>query len=360
MNHLYYSELYSNSHRNLRQALDEAIEELKVARSTLNSVMFYRLQGGFTSSQVYRFQVEAKSYVLKVLDPKRIATPENKKENRYNEVVAHKKASGLGISPKYIFSDSKALILLMECIEGESLTRADLEQTHLIVQLARSLKLFHDSKLELPYQRSIYSRAIKHYEQGQKKLVALPTGFKEEYKQFISRQSEVAACKVPCHADLHLSNIMISKGKLYFIDWAAATLDDPYRDLAYIPLLAAMTEKQLQVFLSSYYSREPSREDYNKLQKAQLYHCFLTAIIWFDFSENEQEKAIPMEERVAKLDQLLDERDLKSAMSYLKDEEVVNPMKGESEKIKLYALAFYREYLKRKRLLLAEVYKKEF
>ncbi|MCH1430621.1 MAG: phosphotransferase [Chlamydiales bacterium] len=353
MNYLYYREFYLSSHNNLRQALDEAIEELKIPSSVLENLLLLPLQGGFTSSQVYQFQVESKSYVLKVLDPKRIATPEIKKENRYNELVAHKKASDLKISPRYIFSDSKALILLMDYIEGESLKRKDLEQPCIVKQLATSLRLFHQSELELPYQKSIYSRAKKHYERGKTKGVALPSGFKGEYKEFILRENEGVVDEVPCHADLHLSNIMLSRGKLYFIDWATATLDDPYRDLAYTALLAAMTAEQVQIFLSTYYGRKVRNADYERLNKAQLYHCLLTAIIWFDFSESEGDKELAIENRETRLNQLLERNDLKSAISYLQDEESVNPAGGETEKIKLYALAFYKEYLRRKSQLLA-------
>jgi hypothetical protein len=72
---------------------------------------------------------------------------------------------------------------------------------------------------------------------------------------------------------------------------------------------------------------------------------FLTSVVWFDFSESEQDKKIPKETRIKNLGQMLASPDLMMAEDYIDQRIIVSPISKDTKAIRLYALAFLKTYV---------------
>ena len=94
-----------------------------------------------------------------------------------------------------------------------------------------------------------------------------------------------------CHNDLNPQNIILTpEGKIYLIDFANSGYSNTYEDLGYLTLLNGISEQKLEQFLTAYYERKPTQEEMAQIKLAQKVVCFVSATVYFDFSESEKDK----------------------------------------------------------------------
>ena len=104
------------------------------------------------------------------------------------------------------------------------------------------------------------------------------------------------------------------------------------------------------IFLKVYLGRVPLKAEIEeKLGHAQRRASFLSALIWFDFSEDGKRKSETLaHEEIAKLDMLLYGTSLKDGYALVKSQVVVSPFSKKYKEIKLNALSFLKTYLNNK------------
>ena len=324
-------------------SLKKALEKIGGPNYPIETIQFVELSNGMTSMKPYVFSIYNKKYVFRPLNMK------NDYKTRHNEIVAHQFAASIDVAPEIVYVDDDNTFMIMPFIEGHMLSRDDLKNKKVLASLGSMLSALHAYSGEFDQKRSQVERVRKHYERAIKKWVALPSCYKNLYEMFM-KQEETAENidQVLCHGDLNPANILVSKesGKMYFIDLTSGTWDDRYTDLGYFSFVNGLDDKQSKIFLAAYFGKEITNEQWNNYKEAQKKVSFLTAIVWFDFSESELEKNIPMAERIKKLDALLESPDLRMGQDYLAKNEIVSLVSGNTEAIKLYALGFLKTYLK--------------
>ncbi|SCA63022.1 Uncharacterized protein SCG7109_AH_00060 [Chlamydiales bacterium SCGC AG-110-M15] len=342
-------DLLSQSPANLRLAIEEGLSVITDDEAVKTDLEFIPLEGGLSHSRLYRFNVDVQEYVLRVLDPKRLHDSDLRREKRESEVQAHRMAGLAGIAPELIYADSDSICMIMRYIDGHILNRADLQNPDLLRQLGKTLKLLHGldnsvvtSKITPEY------RVKKHYISALEKGVAFPSCFEKLYQEFMTDETLKKSADVLCHGDLNRGNILIRNDQVLLIDWAGVFVGSPYVDLGCIAILSGMSSDQENVLFSAYLEREPEEEELCLLQHAKARACFVTAAVWLDFSETEEERLAPIEERVRRLDQLLASPDLKMAHEYIEKGEVVDPGRAASKEIRLFALGYLKEYMELK------------
>lgn len=313
-----------------------AIREVSCFLKITPEIQFQSLQGGLTRAKLYSFEMEGKKYVLRFL----ALGPTQPEEIRQNEVWALKIGNTLGIAPRCIFSDSRAVAMVMPFIEGHALHHPDNEE---LIMLGKMLRSLHDYKGDYPKRYTFQERLGRHYQKAINTGVVFPSGFDQEIQAVLTRPQERAY--VPSHGDLNPSNILIGDQTIHLIDWTNATWDDPFADLSYFSQLAHLSPSQEAVFLEAYFGRTPSEKDWEVLKEEKANVYLLTATIWFRFSETEEDKMLSTESRMARLDAELRSPLLKKAQDYLQEGIVVDLNTASKAEIRSYALSFYKAYL---------------
>lgn len=329
-----YSDILNGCEADQRKALEEARDSLGFREDT----PFQPLGGGLSLAQLYSFSVEGNKYVLRFLG----LIASQSEVMRHNEIRALKIGHKLGLAPDCVFSDQHAVVMVMPFIEGHVLRQPDDSQ---LVQLGKMIRTLHDYSDPYPTRFSLRDKVSQHYRKCMKSGIALPTGLDQEIQTMLSTPCSRAT--VPCHGDLNPSNILVddSSKSITIVDWTTATWDDPFFDLGYFCLLANLSPAQERIFLEAYFERTPSEKEYEILRQEKANVCLLTAMVWLRYSEDEEERALPLASRVSALDAELHSSTLKSAQDYLREGVVIDFFTAPKSAIKSYALSFYKAYL---------------
>ncbi len=325
----------------LNNTLEDAIESLANKSCPKENIYFTELKGGMSSRNLYTFSLDERTYVLRTLNPRHTL------QERQSEIDAHTLAARLGIAPEIFYVNKDVTFFIMAYVDGRPLQSSDLKNENILKTLGTMGSRLHACEGSFANSKSQTKRTQRHYECILKKEVALPSAYKSLYEDYIKQSQELQKeLQVVCHGDLNPYNILLDKtGRLYLIDWPRITWDNPYTDWGFFSFLSGLEEDQTQILLHSYFRKEATQEQWEQLKLAQKRTSFLTASVWFDFSESEEDKSVPYGERVKKLDALLESPTLKTGREYIQTGEVVPPLSGQTEAIKRYALGFLKTYM---------------
>ncbi len=294
---------------------------------------------GMTSSQNYSFELDGKKYVVKIFGKK--CNPKYK----LKEIEAAKTFSDLGLGSKLVAVGNKNSFYIREYIPGETLEYKDLKDDKVLETLAKAVRKIHGTKNDAQ-ARGLLERAQKHCKKIAKKKIATPNGFKSSYEKFKEMLKSLTVSNGFCHNDLNPHNIILTpEGKIYVIDFGNSGYSNIYEELGYVTLLNGITGEKLERFLTVYYGRNPTSEEISQVKLAQKLVCFVSAAVYFDFSETKKDKKIDINLRQERLDKLLKSNDLRSVMDYIKNEEIVSIKSRKKNLIKRCAVAFYKSFL---------------
>lgn len=169
--------------------------------------------------------------------------------------------------------------ILYEYIKGLNLGEVGGKNIFKLIKLVRLIAKLHVDlhkckidNLKLYVQKEVYLRSIQHTpflnEQEKTKI--------GKYLEKLSKGNSI------CHSDFHPDNIMISKDKLYIIDWANTTLGNPSGDVArtYYLLKYGMGPNDVDLIEKSFFHKLIFRLFKNILSKVYLNkYCKLTGIL---------------------------------------------------------------------------------
>ena len=154
--------------------------------------------------------------------------------NRIAELAAMQSIATFGISPVIVFFDEQTGDMVTERINGRPTTDEDLNNTDLLKQLIRIMKLLHQQKIEYDFLPT--SDIEKRIAFLKDKKFVFPNSFGEAYKLYKNvvdnNNFEEHSDFGLCHNDAFAVNFFFDENKLYLLDYEYAGNGSIYYDLA--------------------------------------------------------------------------------------------------------------------------------
>ncbi len=294
---------------------------------------------GMTSAGTYSFKLNGKEYILKVFSKRQ------NQESRQKEIDSVKIFSELNLGAKFVANNPDNSFYIREFVQGKPFKYEYLQDDKNLVTLAKALKKLHGHKTDLT-SRNQLNRAEKHYDRIIKKKIAMPTSFEDSYNKFKTLNASLIVESGFCHNDLNPHNILLSdNGNINFIDSSNAGNSNIYEELGYVTMLNGVLGEKLETFLNAYFGRAPSQDELNAVKLSQKLVCFLTSLVYFDFSESKKDKDIDLKTKIKTLDDVLNSDSQESALDMIKEDKYVSIKSRPKDPVKQYALAFYKSFL---------------
>src|SRR5215213_887559 len=215
-----------------------------------------QLEGGITNRN-FRVNVGGTDYVVRL--------PGKRTEllgiDRESERMATKAAAGLGIAPRVATMLDTPPCLVTSFIHGRQMTSEELRDPGTIEELARNLRSFHDSAVELPSRFDPFGLVERYREVGRQHGSDPPEGYDAELERAHSVRDAVAGLPdhspVPCHNDLLTVNFLRDGERLHLIDWEYAGMGDRFFDLGNFAVNNELSDEDEERLLAAYFG-EPS------------------------------------------------------------------------------------------------------
>jgi thiamine kinase-like enzyme len=214
------------------------------------------LEGGITNRN-YRVNFGGDEYVVRLpgKDTNLLGI------DREAERLATKQAAQLGIGPK-VAAMFEAPPCLVTCfVEGRELTSPELREQETLAEVARGLRAFHTSGLELPTDFQVYDVVRQYAEVARSRGGELPGAFDDA----LTRASEIVKTVAghpehpvsPNHDDLLAANFLQSPDGVVMVDWEYAGMGDPFFDLGNFAVNNELDDADADRLLEAYFG-EPA------------------------------------------------------------------------------------------------------
>ena len=219
---------------------------------------FHPLKGGLSGTSLYRVKTSDSQYVLRIHRSSKI-TDQDKREH-----IAFTKAAKEGIAPHIFYASTDHRAIIMEFVDGKTLT---LEQAHLphnCKRLASAIRQIHQSLGPDQLGENILSKAERCYQKvlsdgsGAEEQIQKAFNLLKKYRQELDSYHYE---KVGIHGDLNPRNIFLANDRILFIDWSETNFDDPFYDLSYFALKLAYGKPEEDLFLKTYLQRKPTEKE---------------------------------------------------------------------------------------------------
>lgn len=237
-------------------------------------MVYTSLKGGGSQANLYRFELNERYYVLRLLPP------QAQRLIRMHQINLAIQAGKIGVGPEIYFVDLRMDGMVMEFIPGETSQRKDFEKPEHLVKFAKFLQKLHQSPERFPLACSPYQRFNDFVLKGEQKKIVYPSRF-AELKVLMRELEETFRLfpipLVPSHLDLHPLNIISTEKQFFLVDWVNGGLSDPFFDLATFTIFHDLNHSQIMTFLSSYFNRIPTQHEWNRFTVTQPIRLFVIA-----------------------------------------------------------------------------------
>ena len=174
--------------------------------------------------------------------------------DRVSERLAAQRAAELGIGPQLLHADEECIVTAFvpgSPVDAEQL-RAD------PTQVARALRAFHDSRLELPTRFWVPDLLGAYAQLVTARGARLPPAYGRAL-ELVERivQRLPLTDPVPCHNDLLAGNLIQSDEQVLVVDWEYAGLGHRYFDLGNLAVNNDFDERAETLLLEAYFG-EPA------------------------------------------------------------------------------------------------------
>lgn len=215
------------------------------------------LAGGLSQAAVLRIETANRAYLVKVsIDEAAESTAGS---------LFHQYAAKAGVAPELLYADRANGVLITDYIHAQPVDQA-LSQDKKILLLAENIRALHQR--EYPYEQgagvllNIVDQVITWFNEQPflsddiKNL--LRAGF-DPVREFYPWNDSY---RVLSHNDLNPRNVLCDGVRLWFIDWDAASLNDPYVDLAIAANFFTYTPEAERLLLHTYFEAPASPYQY--------------------------------------------------------------------------------------------------
>lgn len=223
------------------------------------------LEGGLSTSRIYKVVVRDQPYVLRVNNPVFF------KKNR-RELFVLLEASRKGIAPCVQYASADASTIVMDYIIGEKSSIRLARQKRSIIQLASALRGTHAIPRCPITSPSVCDRMQKLYrlmKNDGSTPIELDRAM-EHLSPLKKRQASFSQISVTSHGDLHPGNIFFTKQGVKFIDWSESCWEDPFYDLSCFALCHNYRKTDEIFLLSCYLQHSPNS---NEITRYSITKC---------------------------------------------------------------------------------------
>ena len=215
------------------------------------------LSGGLTNEN-YLVETGGERYVMRIPG----ASTELLSIDRGNEVYNTKAAASTGIGPRVLEHIPELDVMVLEFIEGETMSAPALQSAAMVRRMAESFKRLHTGprfKRAFDMFRLIetYLRIVEEHE------VEIPADYRERLPLVaeIERAVRVGALpSVPCHNDLLCENFIDDGQALRIVDYELSGNNDACFDLGNTAQEASLDDELRAVLCEAYFGRMDRRQ----------------------------------------------------------------------------------------------------
>ena len=234
-----------------RPSIEQVVERVSLWRGEDPEVS--SLSGGLTN-QNYLVEADGTRYVVRIPGTATELLAVDRENERFNAEAA----SSTGVSPRILEYLQDVSVMVLEYIEGKTMSGADLRADGKSAGIAESLRRLHAGPRF--HQDFDMFRLVEYYlgiveQQG----VRIPDGFRNRMATVAEVERAVgvnALPWVPCHNDLLAENYIDDGRQLWIIDFEYSGNNDPCFELGDTAQECEFDEELRAALCAAYFGRE--------------------------------------------------------------------------------------------------------
>lgn len=231
-------------------AIEKAIEEITAWQGLEKKIA--PMSGGLTNTN-YRIEVDSVPYFVRVPGE----STELLAVDRDNEYYNTKAAAEAGIGSKVLYHLSEYNIMVLEFIQGETMSNETLQLPEMPVRIAESLKILHSGPRFLT-DFNMFRLTEYYLDICKQEEVTIPEGYQERLptvKRIEQAMSKKPQATVPCNNDLLAENYIDDGKMLRLIDYEYSGNNDPTFELGNTCQELGYSEVQIQELCIAYFGQ---------------------------------------------------------------------------------------------------------
>ena len=241
--------------------IEEAVAKIEDWRG--KEISIQPLSGGLTNSN-YCVTVDGKPYFIRVPGE----STELLAIDRKNEVHNTKAAAEAGVAPKVLYHLPEYDVMVLEFLNGITMSKASLNQPGMPTRMAQSIKKLHAGPRF--YSDFNMFRLTEYYlKLCEERSINIPNGYLERMP-IVNRIEEAMSVRplptVPCNNDLLAENYIDDGEKLWLIDYEYSGNNDPMFELGNTCQEMEFDDAQIHEICAAYFGDAAA----DKLARMQL------------------------------------------------------------------------------------------
>jgi thiamine kinase-like enzyme len=212
-----------------------------------------RLPGGLTNRN-YRVETAYRQVVVRLSSEQGTLLAIDRAAEWSNSVAA----AAAGVAPEVLAYLPSESALVIEWVDAETLTAADLDDSRTLVALAGMCRQLHAGP-EFTGDFDMFALQRRYLElvaTGGYRLPPSYVDFLPDADRIRRAMSAHPVASVPCHNDLLAANILRDERRLWFIDFEYAGNGDPFFELGNVCSEAHLGPDRLEELVAAYCGRE--------------------------------------------------------------------------------------------------------
>lgn len=263
---------------------EEYINDIDIAELKKDSVKKIECLGGMTNTN-FLIETKDEKYVLRLPGEGTTFFIDRKNENFNTEAI-----QTLKIDSRIVYFNENTGVKISKYLENsESLIPNTAFKN--IEKVSEVLKCLHNSNLKFKNNFNVFNEILRYEKEINGTIPNI-------YKNYLNVREKVLSLEkilksmgeklVPCHNDTVPENFILSKDKLYLIDWEYSGMNELEWDLGAFCLESKFSDEETKEFIRCYFGGLEKQENILKIKIYQICQDFLWTL-WTILKEKKGE-----------------------------------------------------------------------